>query len=294
MGVHDSIYDLCPVNFKVFHKPGSLAGAYRRTLQNLPRLVPGQDAASRLFADWMALMFAAWCPSDLTEKSLGLCDHAPWIDEVVDFEKLKSFPGEFYMNAYCIEDQEMTIFTKEQITPDHFRAALAFPFIYPPFKLNGKTYIEGSAIDTLCFEGLLKYREERLRREKAGETEKQKLAALEPLRNVVVFDMLSSRKLIREPRSLYDAWVQSIMIPLVEIAKDDIRLFEQIYNKDWKLNLLRITFEIPERHWPYVLDWSYSNLSELYDIGYAAGQKFYQENEQALRTAALDPTRAVA
>jgi NTE family protein len=84
------------------------------------------------------------------------------------------------------------------------------------------------------------------------------------------------------------------MIPLVEIAKDDIRLFEQVYNKDWKLNLLRITFEIPERHWPYVLDWSYSNLSELYDIGYAAGQKFYQENEQALRTAALDPTRAVA
>jgi NTE family protein len=42
MGVHDSIYDLCPVNFKVFHKPGSLAGAYRRTLQNLPRLVPAR------------------------------------------------------------------------------------------------------------------------------------------------------------------------------------------------------------------------------------------------------------
>jgi NTE family protein len=292
MGVHDSIYDLFPVNFKVFHKAGSLADTYRRALQALPRLGPGQDAASRLFADSMALMFAAWCPSDLSEKSLGLCDHAPWIDEVVDFEKLKSFPGEFYMNAYCIEDQEMAIFTKEQITPDHFRAALAFPFIYPPFKLNGKTYIEGSAIDTLCFEGLLKYREERLRREQAGETRTQKLAALEPLRNVVVFDVLSSRKLIREPRSLYDAWVQSIMIPLVEIAKDDIRLFEQVHNQHWsdaqpKLNLLRITFEIPDEHWPYVLEWSYSNLSKLYDIGYAAGLKFYDENEEALRAAAL-------
>ena len=139
MGVHDSIYDLFPVNFKVFHKPGSLADAYRRGLQSLPRLVPGQDQASRLFADWMALMFAAWCPSELSEKSLGLCDHAPWIDDVVDFDKLRAFPGEFYMNAYCIEDQAMTIFTKEQITPDHFRAALAFPFIYPPFKFNGKT-----------------------------------------------------------------------------------------------------------------------------------------------------------
>jgi NTE family protein len=294
MGVHDSIYDLFPVNFKVFHKPGSLADAYRRALQSLPRLVPGQDPASRLVADWMTLMFAAWCPSDLSEKSLGLCDHAPWIDEVVDFDKLKSFPGEFYMNAYCIEDHEMTIFTKEEITPDHFRAALAFPFIYPPFKFNGKTYIEGSAIDTLCFEGLLKYREEQLRREKAGESGTQKLAALEPLRNIVVFDVLSSKKIIREPRSLYEAWVQSIMIPLVEIAKDDIELFQHKYNKDWKLNLFKIKFDIPDDHWPYVLDWSYSNLSKLYDIGYAAGLKFYDENEDALRAAALDPTTKTA
>jgi hypothetical protein len=36
-----------------------------------------------------------------------------------------------------------------------------------------------------------------------------------------------------------------------------------------------------------VLDWSYSNLSKLYDIGYAAGLKFYDENEKALRGAAL-------
>jgi predicted acylesterase/phospholipase RssA len=299
MGVHDGIYDLFPVNFKVFHKPGSLADVYRRWLQGLPRLVPGQDLSSRLLADWMALWFAAWCPSDLSARSLGLCDHAPWIDEAVDFDKLKSFPGEFYMNAYCIEDQKMEIFTKDQITPDHFRAALAFPLIYPPFKLNGKTYIEGSAIDTLCFEGLITYREERLRREKAGKTRTQKLAALEPLRNVVVFDVLSSKKIIREPRSLYDAWIQSIMIPLVEIAKDDIRLFEQVHNQHWsdeqpKLNLLRITFEIPDEHWPHVLDWSYSNLSKLYDIGYAAGLKFYDENEEALRAAALDATTKTA
>ena len=161
MGVHDSIYDLFPVNFKVFHKPGGLADGYRRWLQALPRLVPSQDLGSRLFADWMALWFAALCPSDLSARSLGLCDHAPWIDEVVDFDKLKKFPGEFYMNAYCLEDQRMDIFDKYEITPDHFRAALAFPLIYPPFQLNGKTYIEGSAIDTLGFHGVLDYYERR-------------------------------------------------------------------------------------------------------------------------------------
>ena len=37
-----------------------------------------------------------------------------------------------------------------------------------------------------------------------------------------------------------------------------------------------------------MLDWSYSNLSKLYDIGYAAGEKFYDENAEALRAAALD------
>jgi predicted acylesterase/phospholipase RssA len=289
MGVHDAIYDLFPVNFKVFHRPGSIADDYRRWLQGLPRLVPGKDPISRWFSDWMALWFATWCPSDLSARSLGLCDHAPWIDELVDFDKLKSFEGEFYMNAYCIEDREMEIFTKDQITPDHFRAALAFPLIYPPFKFNGKTYIEGSAIDTLCFEGLIKYRKDRLRRERARQTRTRKLAVHEPLRNVVVFDVLSSKKIIREPRSLYDAWIQSIMVPLVEIAKDDIRLFENVYKKDWDINLLRIPFNIPDKHWPYVLDWSYSNLSQLYDIGYAAGQEFYEKNEKTLRSAALEP-----
>ena len=38
MGVHDAIYDLFPVNFKVFHNPGSLADRYRQWLQSLPRL----------------------------------------------------------------------------------------------------------------------------------------------------------------------------------------------------------------------------------------------------------------
>jgi hypothetical protein len=84
------------------------------------------------------------------------------------------------------------------------------------------------------------------------------------------------------------------MIPLVEIAKDDIELFQYKYNNEWNLNLMRIKFDIPDEHWPYVLDWSYSNLAKLYDIGYAAGEKFYEENEQALRAAALDTSAEVA
>jgi NTE family protein len=282
MGVHDSIYDHFPVNFKVFHKPGQVAQAYRRWLQSLPRLMPGQDLMSRFWADWMALMFATWCPSDLSGRSLGLCDHAPWIDEVVDFDKLQTFPGEFYMNAYNITDHKMELFAKHEITADHFRAALSFPLIYPPFKINGKTYIEGSALDTLCFKGLLEYRDERLNAERAGKTRTKKLARHVPLRNVVIFDVLSSDQIIHEPVSLYDAWVQSIMIPLVEIAKDDIELFKYKYNKKWNLNLMPIKFKVPPKHWPKALDWSYSNLSTLYDVGYEAGQKFFEAHKDVL------------
>jgi predicted acylesterase/phospholipase RssA len=290
MGVHDTLYDLFPVNFKVFHKPGSLADRYRQWLQSLPRLVPGQDLGSRLFADWMSLWFAALCPSDLSNSSLGLCDHAPWIDEVVDFDKLKEYPGEFYMNAYCLEDQKMDIFDKYEITPNHFRAALAFPFIYPPFELNGKTYIEGSAIDTLCFEGVLKYYDRRV----------AKKDRLEPLDHIVVFDVLSSKNIIRAPRTLYDAWVQSIMVPLVEIAKDDIALFKYRYKDRWAKQwgkdgeelLLQVKFDIPKEHWPYALDWSYSNLSKLYDIGYAAGLKFCADHGPKLKSTAGAVARA--
>ena len=151
MGVHDSIYAHFPVNFKVFQKPGPMAELFRQALHTMPKVPMGTSSPERFVSDCMALMFSALCPSDLSSASQGLCEHAPWIDDVVDFEKLKSFPGEFYMNAYNMTDQKMDIFDKDEITPAHFRSSLAFPLIYPPYKLNGKTYIEGSAIDTLCF-----------------------------------------------------------------------------------------------------------------------------------------------
>ena len=109
---------------------------------------------------------------------------------------------------------------------------------------------------------------------------------LEPIDQIVIFDVLSAKRIIRKPVSLYDAWVQSIMIPLVEIAKDDIELFKYRYKDRWADKwgkdgegfLLQINFGelIPDKHWPKVLDWSYSNLSTLYDVGYEAGQKFFE------------------
>jgi hypothetical protein len=89
------------------------------------------------------------------------------------------------------------------------------------------------------------------------------------------------------------------MIPLVEIARDDVELFKhrhkhrwaEKWGKDGEEFLLQVNFSelIPEKHWPKVLDWSYSNLSVLYDIGYEAGQKFFERNQQRLKTPSPAP-----
>ena len=61
------------------------------------------------------------------------------------------------------------------------------------------------------------------------------------------------KELIAEPRSLYDAWVKSIIVPLTAIAEDDIKLFEQLHLKNTenlkkyfggkKPNLVKIDFQ---------------------------------------------------
>jgi len=306
MGVHDAIYRFFPVNFKVFHKPGTLAQAYTKfwqlareaiegpvgdfgdqwlkMLSASPLFAPWAEAweqflgkfsspdnkngdAERFFNDWAALMLATFCPSELSATSQGMCQPAPFVEQAVDFSKLKEFKGEFYMSAYCIESGEMEIFEKKEIMIEHFQAALAFPLIYAPFKMNGKTYLEGAAKETLNFKGLLKAR----------------MGRPNVIDTIVVLDVLGIKELIAEPRSLYDAWVKSIIVPLTAIAEDDIKLFEQIhltnidnqkkYFGGKKPNLVKIDFhkQISHDHWPNVLDWSYSNLSALYEAGYRAG-----------------------
>lgn len=318
MGVHDLIYNLFPVNFKVFHKPGASAQAYtrfwqtmaqnrgemaqlctqwmdtaldlalpgsalapvRQTWKQLLNAFPAATAASedtqRLFDDWSALVLATICPTDLSSSSMGMCQPAPFIEQAVDFSRLKDFPGEFYLSAYCIERQEMDIFHKHEIDLEHFQAALAFPLIYAPFKLNGETYLEGAAKDTLNFKGLLEYRKDKKHH---------------PLDTIVVCDVLGIEQLIGEPRSLYDAWVKSIIVPLVAIAKDDIKLFRHMHHPKVRQaggrsapKLLTIDFKahIPKEHWPNVLDWSYSNLDTLFKVGYRAGEDFHAKHQADL------------
>ncbi len=40
---------------------------------------------------------------------------------------------------------------------------------------------------------------------------------------------------------------------------------------------VEMNFDVPEAHWPYLLDWSYSNLCLCYDIGLKSGENWLKK-----------------
>jgi NTE family protein len=280
MGVADLLYRAFPVNFKVFNKPGTAADMYRDLLAANPFVQQvlahsNNSTLTRLAADWLQLMWATLCPSDLSNQSLGLCAHVPFVEQLIDFEEIAQLAPAFYINAYNLTQRRMDIFDKRQITPEHFRAALSFPFIYPPYRLGEDDYIEGAAIDCLNFKALVN-------------DDMANPGCETDIKTIVVFDILGSETLLRKPRDLYDAWVLSIITPLVEVARDDLKLFEYQHNRDGngqpKRKLLKVPLmsSVPVDQLPDVLDWSSSNLNTLYQVGYEAGVQFCNQHAAEL------------
>jgi NTE family protein len=280
MSISDAIYQHFPVNYKVFQKPGTWADLWRSALAANPFFAVKpqqyeQSAPYALWADWMALWAASLSPSGVTWSSWGLCAPTPFIEHIIDFDKIRHIKPFFYLNAYNVTKQIIDDFTKDEITPEHFRAALAFPLIYGPYLLNGNLYYEGAVVDCLNFKDLVE-------RHRGLET-------------IVVFDVLGSDTLIRTPRNIYDSWVLSMIIPLVKTAEDNLDLFTLKHNNGWrksegaKTDLLKIEFDIPDEYLFEVLDWSASNATRLFDIGYKSGLRFSEANADKLSFA---PARA--
>jgi predicted acylesterase/phospholipase RssA len=274
MSISDAIYNHFPVNYKVFQKSGAWADLWRKAMAANPFLAlkPKQYMASPLYAlteDWMALWAATLCPNEVNWNSWGLCAPTPFVENIIDFDKIKHIEPYFYLNAYNITKEVIDDFTKDEITPAHFRAALAFPLIYGPYELNGDLYYEGAVADCLNFKDLVEQHD--------------------GLETIVVLDVLGSSTLIRKPRNIYDSWVLSIIVPLVKTAEDNIDLFACKHNKGWrrsegaKTDLLKMEFDVPDEHLPEVLDWSASNAALLFDIGYKAGAEFARTHADKLK-----------
>ncbi|WP_348946275.1 patatin-like phospholipase family protein [Chitinibacter sp. FCG-7] len=262
MGIADFLYQAFPVNFKVFNKPGPLADVYRSLLANNPMVQalqswPASNPVTQTLKDTTELMLASACPSDLSAQSLGLCAHVPFAETLIDFAALKDSPVDLWVNAYNLSQRKMVNWSQADIDNQKLQAALSFPYLYPPTELDGDFYIEGAAIDCLNFKALVDHYDGDL-----GE--------------IVVFDLLGAEKLLRKPRDLYDAWVMSIITPLVEIARDDVKLFEALHNADEQITLHKVPLldAITPEDLPDVFDWSRSNLTTLYQVGYQTAKAY--------------------
>lgn len=208
MGIDDLIYDQFPVNFKIFQKPGAMAEAYAHAVNPTIWGIPRETRRQRLLGDTLGLMAAAMQPATLTSSSQGLCQPPPWIELLVNFDELESNLEDgdkgFSLSAYCIEDQREKTFRKWEITAEHFKAGLAMPFLYSPYKLmdengNVKTYLEGSAIRTMQFNP-------------------DDIMATKGVDTLIYFDLMGNRHLLAEPKNLIDAWGKSIVAPLTQLA----------------------------------------------------------------------------
>jgi predicted acylesterase/phospholipase RssA len=109
----------------------------------------GKSPAEKLICDWILFIGAMLCPSDVNYFSSGLCAHVPFIEHVVDFKNLKNIRPDYLVSAYCIEDAQLVLFRKNEITTDPFRASMSFPFLYPPYRIGNKHYLEGAAYQCL-------------------------------------------------------------------------------------------------------------------------------------------------
>src|SRR5262249_41409132 len=147
------------------------------------------------------------------------------------------------------------------LTAQHVRAALAAPFIYPPVQVDGELFYEGADRDPI--------------------PQKQffDIPHIERVDTFVIIDILASLEysLVRPPRDLWDAYVLSIVTPIVSLAVKETKSFVAEVNSRFKKKTHHVKFEIPSHHAPYLLDWSRSNMSALWEIGYARGQAFIND-----------------
>ncbi len=301
-GVSDPIYGLLPINYKLFNKSGPSAEAFREFWSGFP---PAQAAkhqfgmmpAEKLESDLLLLGGAMMCPTDLNYFSEGVCAHAPFIENVVvrKLYRARYAPPECYLSAYCVEDETITRFAKREINLNHFRAALSYPYIYAPYEIDGKHYYEGAVVETL---GLIEFATKTL-------GVKERTNGLTPdADKFVIFDVMNP-EVIQRPRDLWDAFSQSIIIPLVANAEKELVIFQHWIETGHLLTTAKlerrnreflqsytwvadetppnaeafvVEFVVPEQHRPYLLDWTSSNLECLFNIGYKSGIMFLEEH----------------
>lgn len=261
----------------------------------------------RLYNDMVDLCFSAVTPSTLTSRSLGMAAPLPFLDDLVNFDTLRANVealgerGHICVNAYnmtldaklrseyraaagggrtsqhrCQEREKqrtnvMQLFYEPYQAPgpgapknpdgdyplnaDGIRAAFSMPFIYPPARIGDEYFSEGADHEPINLRHVLM----------PGANEYP----------FVLLDVLGELEdhLVRKPRDLWDSYVISIMTPVVALASEEIRDFQDSH-PDWCDKMIVARWEIPIEAEAFVMDWSRSNMKTLFEVGQKAGRDF--------------------
>ena len=267
----------------------------------------------RFYNDLIDLWALAVTPPRIGPRSLGLCEPLPYLEELIDFRAANSAvspsglnlnipipitlpasgPGSglqsaslrfgwFYVNAYNLAQREIHYFSNSDpkdaatgyagsLTPEAIRAALSFPFIYPPQEIKGEPYCEGALVDPLNLPRAIPI----IARMPEGT---QLLKSLDPSGNVpevtfYLFDILGSleTQLMYSPRDLWEAYGLSILTPVISLAKCSETIFTSNPSSP---RLEKVSFKIPRASKDRPLEWTYRNMSALWDAGWEAGKTF--------------------
>lgn len=272
-GVSDEIYQLFPVNYKVFQKPGPAADLFRNAIAATPfgRYVMDQQGKSDAFCLWSDAVQFAWASMTPTPFDWGLapgmCAPTPWVTELVDFEAANALKQRFEMVAYNVTDKKLQWFHShdKEITVDAFHSAMAFPFLYPPRQYEGNWFIEGAAVSDVPYEGLYN---------------------IKSIKEVVILDVLGYRALIDKPDTLWDGFTQLIIDTIVANAQASYRAF-LLKNEirrlkgESTLDVYRVDAR-KAAHSPDALTWKRSNLKAQFEYGRKAADQLIEDMAKGL------------
>jgi len=288
----DLMSKVLPINFKVFHKKGPFAEPMQRFGQALPRWTvdPRERAGGkRLYNDLVDLWVTAMTPSTLKGQSKGLMTPLPLVDDLVDFDKLKAFEGEFYLNAFNAATRRLKIFTKDELDAKEYAAGQAMGFLYPPQQFGKDVYTTGATYDPTGLQAIWMH--------PSKCTRPDVIICLDSMRYAYW----------REPKNIYDAFQLMLLNPVVTLQRNLYAMYaatEFLYNTHRKEHeertgtvrapmpkLYRIPLEEVVRKAEYadLLDWSHGSALKFESAGRRAAAPVAQALEVAVASGDLEP-----
>ena len=290
LNVYDAIYRLIPANFKVFFKYGPFSQFFYGLAHSLPRfeLAPSEryhNRPQRLYNDLLDLFMTAITPTTLNPTSKSVLTRVEVVNNLVDWEALRNYPGQFYLNAFRLQDPRiLEVFDKRTMTPEHFYAALAMPWLYPPTPAGAGLFTEGASHDPSALQALLQ----------------NDVPNAQALDAMIAIDTVGPDVWV-DPESLYEALQLTIMDPIVTLAENVVALYAlmELVLNDAGIRLpkmYRLQFDIPQWEAGKLMEWSYANALTLWDAGYKAAQNFWADMtapSQALLASGLGPAQGL-